>query len=85
MLYFYLNMNNKVKSKRSKREKIFIDWFTRIMSGDIPISEEWVNDRLFFYFEDGYQVSFTREEVAAILPEIDIFCKEFNKLLDKEE
>jgi len=64
------------------RAKLFAEWMERILSGDLPEGQEWIKDRIFFYFEDGQQINFTKEEFSIIIPQIKKFLNSFDSLLD---
>ena len=68
----------------AKREKLFLEWFERIMSGDIPEGQEWIGERIFFYFKYGQQINFTKDEFSVIMPQVRKFLDSFNSLLDSE-
>lgn len=68
----------------NKRIKLFNEWIERIIGGDLPIGEEWIKDRIFFYFKDGQQINFTKEEFSIVIPQIKEFLSSFEFLLDDD-
>jgi len=73
-----------MEEKYYKRAKLFAEWIDRIISGDLPVAREWVGNRIFFHFEDGQQINFTKEEFSIIIPQIEEFLGGFDSLLDSE-